>query len=85
MRNNINKELLKHQFIVEDNHIECDYLVVEKDEKIFIFTLFFDKFTNKSDVLFKELLGGKMNLENILIINDIMKDIREIIDDYERV
>ena len=56
---------LKTKFIVKDDHI-----IVEKNEKVFIFLVFYDKSINKMSILFKETYGDKLKFEDILIIQE---------------
>lgn len=57
--------------------VKNDYIIVKNDEKIFIFLIFYNKNTNKRDVLFKEVQGDKITLKNIIMIKNIINNIKE--------
>lgn len=57
--------------------VKNDYIIVKNDEKMFIFLIFYNKNTNKRDVLFKEIQGDKMNLKNVIMIKNIINNIKE--------
>ena len=40
--------------------VKNDYIIVKNNEKMFIFLIFYNKNTNKRDVLFKEIQGDKI-------------------------
>lgn len=57
--------------------VKNDYIIVKDNEKMFIFLIFYNKNTNKRDVLFKETQGDKMNLKNVIMIKNIINNIKE--------
>ena len=57
--------------------VKNDYIIVKNNEKIFIFLIFYNKNTNKRDILFKEIQGDKMNLKNVIMIKNIINNIKE--------
>lgn len=57
--------------------VKNDYIIVKNNEKMFIFLIFYNKNTNKRDVLFKEIQGDKMNLKNVIMIKNIINNIKE--------
>lgn len=57
--------------------VKNDYIIVKDNEKMFIFLIFYNKNTNKRDVLFKEIQGDKMNLKNVIMIKNIINNIKE--------
>lgn len=57
--------------------VKNDYIIVKNDEKMFIFLIFYNKNTNKRDVLFKEVQGDKITLKNIIMIKNIINNIKE--------
>lgn len=65
-------DLSNLKFIVKN-----DYIIVKNNEKMFIFLIFYNKNTNKRDVLFKEIQGDKMNLKNVIMIKNIINNIKE--------
>ena len=57
--------------------VKNDYIIVKNNEKMFIFLIFYNKNTNKRDVLFKEIQGDKINLQNVIMIKNIINNIKE--------
>ena len=57
--------------------VKNDYIIIKNNEKMFIFLIFYNKNTNKRDVLFKEIQGDKINLKNVIMIKNIINNIKE--------
>lgn len=71
-------DYLKTKYFVKNN-----YILVENNGKIFIFYIFFDKKTDKMEILFREIYGDKIDINNIRIIQNIIKDIEFFINDED--
>lgn len=63
---------LKIKIFVEDNNI-----FVENNKKFFIFSVFYNKFTNKRSILFREISDGKMSLNDIIFAQSIIDKLKE--------
>lgn len=60
--------------------IKNNLFIVENDEKVFVFIIFRNKITDKTSLLFRELNGTKMNLEDIVLIQNIINNFQEYFD-----
>ena len=65
--------------------VKNDYIIVKNDEKMFVFLIFYNKNTNKRDVLFKEIQGDKVTLKNIIMIKNIINNIKEYNYNYGKI
>lgn len=65
--------------------VKNDYIIVKNNEKMFIFLIFYNKNTNKRDVLFKEIQGDKVTLKNIIMIKNIINNIKEYNYNYGKI
>lgn len=60
--------------------VKNNLFIVEDDKKVFVFIIFRNKITGKISLLFRELNGTKMNLEDIVLIQNIINNFQEYFD-----
>lgn len=66
------------KFSIQDN-----LFIAEDDEKMLVFFIFYNRFTDKMSLFFRELKGANMTLENIMLIQNIIDNFQEYFDDCD--
>lgn len=72
MENLYDLNTLKTKIFIQNNDV-----FIENDEKIFVFKIFYDKFTNKTSLLFKEIFGDKMTLNNAIFVKYVINNLKK--------